>query len=308
MAGRRIVSARARAALLAPVGLDLPPLGPGRAGDPGLFGPGSEVWRIGRERVLLAGGAAALLLQLAHPLVAAGVAEHSDFPAAAFGRLRSTLDATLRISFGDREQAEQASGRVRATHARVRGRLRGAVGGYSAGTPYDAADQGLALWVHATLVLTALEAYATFVRPLDRDARSRYYEEATRFAALFGAPRSVQPPTYEAFTAYVEEMVSEGALVVGAEAVMLARDILDPPVPALVAPVRPLNRVITAGLLPESVRVAFDLAWGRPERSAFEAAAFGSRAAIALVPSAVRYWAHYRAAVRRCARRAGDHG
>jgi uncharacterized protein (DUF2236 family) len=260
------------------------------------------VWRIGRERVLLAGGAAALLLQLAHPLVAAGVAEHSGFPTAAFGRLRSTLDATLRITFGDREQAERASARVRATHARVRGRLPEALGRYPAGTPYDAADPDLALWVHATLVLTALETHARFVRPLDRDARARYYEEAKRFAALFGAPRNVLPPTYEAFTAYVQEMVHGGALVVGAQATMLARDILDPAVPSVIAPARPLNRVITAGLLPEPMWVDFGLRWGRPERSAFEAAAFGSRATIALVPAAVRFWPHYRMAVRRCAR------
>src|SRR6266536_6064854 len=118
--GRRVGRVRS---VLGPIGLDLPPLGAGRSGDRGLFGPGSEVWRIGRERVLLAGGAAALLLQVAHPLVAAGVAEHSDFPEKAFTRLRSTLDATLRITFGDREQAERAAARVRAAHARVRGGL-----------------------------------------------------------------------------------------------------------------------------------------------------------------------------------------
>ena len=80
--------------LLASLGLDLPPLEPGERWDPGLFGPDSTVWRIGRERILLAGGPAALLLQIAHPLVAAGVTNHSGFSEDPFLRLRATLDAT----------------------------------------------------------------------------------------------------------------------------------------------------------------------------------------------------------------------
>src|SRR5438034_10910524 len=100
------------------IGLDLPPLERGRPRDPGLFGPGSEVWTVGRERILLLGGPAALLLQLAHPLVAAGVADHSGFMADPFERLRATLDATLRVSFGDREQVQEAAARVAATHRR----------------------------------------------------------------------------------------------------------------------------------------------------------------------------------------------
>ena len=95
--------------LLASLGLDLPPLEPGERWDPGLFGPDSTVWRIGRERILLAGGPAALLLQIAHPLVAAGVTNHSGFSEDPFLRLRATLDATLRITFGDREQARRAA-------------------------------------------------------------------------------------------------------------------------------------------------------------------------------------------------------
>src|SRR6059058_4391825 len=103
--------------------IGVPPPEPGEPGDPGLFGPGSMVWRIGRERALLLGGPAALLLQLAHPLVAAGVAAHSDFRRDPFARLRATLDSVLTISYGDRSQAEAAAEAVAATHRRVRGRL-----------------------------------------------------------------------------------------------------------------------------------------------------------------------------------------
>src|SRR5262245_43190850 len=83
----------------------VPPQPPGRPADPGLFGPGSVAWVVCRERVGIAGAQAALLLQLAHPLVAAGVAEHSSFRADTLGRLRGTLQATLTALFGDSAQA-----------------------------------------------------------------------------------------------------------------------------------------------------------------------------------------------------------
>jgi uncharacterized protein (DUF2236 family) len=288
--------------ILRAVGLDLPPMEAGRAGDPGLFGPGSQVWRVGRERVLLAGGAAALLLQIAHPLVAAGVAEHSDFPRGAFDRLRSTLDATLRITFGDRDQAERTAASVRATHTGVRGTLARATGAFPAGTGYDAGDPELAMWVHATLVMTALSAYDHFARQFPPPERARYYDEAKLFGAMFGADERIMPPTYSAFVDYVQTMVTGGSLEAGAQARGLARDILSPPVPAPARPARPLNRIITAGLLPEPVREMFALPWGPGDRVAFRTVARASRAALPLAPSSIRYWPHYRAAIQRLRR------
>ncbi len=94
----------------------------GVPGDAGLFGPGSEVWRIGREKMLLASGPAALLMQLAHPLVAAGVAQHSNFRADPLHRLRTTLDTTLTVYFGDQAQAEAAAAQVQRRHRHVTGR------------------------------------------------------------------------------------------------------------------------------------------------------------------------------------------
>jgi uncharacterized protein (DUF2236 family) len=177
------------------IGLDLPSLEQGRLDDPGLFGPNSEVWAVGRERVLLLGGPAALLLQLAHPLVAAGVADHSGFRVDPFDRLRATLDATLRISFGDSDQAGQAADRVRATHRAVRGALQVSTGPFPAGTPYSASDPDLAMWVHATLVSVAMDSFELLVEPLSLKRREGYYRESGRFARLFGVTDQVLPPT-----------------------------------------------------------------------------------------------------------------
>src|SRR2546421_676466 len=87
----------------------------------GLFGPDTVTWRVNREAVLLAGGGRALLLQVAHPLVAAGVVEHSRYEADPWGRLYRTLDLTTKIFFGDAAMSGEASRRLRARHAVVRG-------------------------------------------------------------------------------------------------------------------------------------------------------------------------------------------
>src|SRR6185503_3687145 len=87
--------------------------------DVGLFGPGSVTWRVNREQALLLGGGCALLEQLAHPMVAAGVSDHSDFRTDPLKRLRRTLDATLAIIFGTTEEARRAADGIRAVHSRV---------------------------------------------------------------------------------------------------------------------------------------------------------------------------------------------
>jgi uncharacterized protein (DUF2236 family) len=286
-------------------GLALPPLEIGTAGDPGLFGPQSLTWHIGRERLLLLGGPAALLLQVAHPLIAAGVADHSDFRDHPYERLTATLDATLAITFGDRRQAEAAANRVGATHSRVRGRLETAVGPFPAGCAYDAWDPDLALWVHATLVETALDTYHRFVHPLSTGQRERYFDETRPFAALFGVDAAVMPASFEAFRDYVKSMKRDPALTVGPDAKNLARHILNPPVSGPLRPVAALARLFAAGLIPRRLRRAFGLRWTRRDAALLRAVASSIRLAVPVTPGSVRYWPHYRTARQRTDGREG---
>ena len=271
----------------------------GRAGDPGLFGPDSLVWRIARERVLLASGPAALLLQIAHPLVAEAVARHSEFRRDPFGRLRATLGATLTISFGDTEQVRAAAADVVARHRTVRGRLVAASGGFAAGAPYDALDPALGLWVHTTLVWMGLDAYHQLVSPLSDLEQAGYYQESKRFAHQVGVPEDVLPASHRDFLDYRDAMLECSAIEVGDVARALAKDIVHPPLPVPIGPgIVPLT-VLTAGLLPEGVRRGFGMSWGIPERAGFRAVAASLRAAVKVMPPALRYWPHYRTAVRR---------
>ena len=264
-----------------------------------MFGPGTPVWTIGRERVLLAAGPAALLLQVAHPLVAAGVAAHSDFRRDPLGRLRSTLDATLRISFGDAEQSAAAAASVRRRHGAVHGGIEVAVGPFPAGTTYDATDPELALWVHATLVWAALTAYGRFVRVLRPGEADGYYEALRPFAGLFGVTDRHLPPTYADFRTYWRSMLEGPSLAVGDEGRALARDILDPPSAPAAGVFTGVFRAVTSSLLPGRIRAAFGLPWRPRDRASAAAASLALRAGVRVLPPSARYWPHERVARRR---------
>ena len=241
------------------------------------------------ETALLLGGGRALLMQLAHPMVAAGVADHSGFRGDPFARLWRTLDATLTVSFGDTEQSRAAAARVTGVHRRVRGERDGC--------PYDALDPELLLWVHATLVDSALVTYQRFVRPLSTPARERYYEEMKRQAIALEVPEAALPPRLCEFRTYVSEMVA--ALVVSDEARDLATEVVRPPVPLALAPGTALMRLITAGLLPPRLRVAYGYAWSTGRERTLDAVATAARLAVPLLPDGIRRWPHAREADRR---------
>ena len=262
---------------------------PGRPGDPGLFGPGSMVWRVNGEIVVVLGAGRALLMQISHPLVAAGVADHSDFGVDAFARLWRTIDTVLTVAFGDTEQAAAAADRVTEIH-RV-------VVGTRDGRPYRALDPDLLLWVHATLVDTALVTYQRFVASLTWSECERYYHEMKRFAAAFGVPEELVPGDLAAFEAYMWETLC--GLEVTAEARRLAAGILTPPVSPAWVPIRALFREATIGLLPERLRSGFGLARYPGRDRALAAAAWTIRRTLPVLPPNVRRWAHARAAVGR---------
>jgi uncharacterized protein (DUF2236 family) len=213
-------------------------------------------------------------MQLAHPLVARGVAEHSGFEADPFSRLQRTLDASFTIVFGSADQARRAAKGVRAAHRSVRG------------DGYDANDPELLLWVHSTLVDTALRVHRRFLRPLRPDEAEEYYAQSMRVAEVLGVPLDLQPPDLTAFRAYVRHQVA--TLEVSEDARRLAASVLHPRLPVVAEPAVILVRNLTAGLLPPPLRRGYGLAWDPARELALRTATFAVRGTLPFVPPAVR--------------------
>ena len=253
----------------------------------GFYGPRSEAWRLNREAMLLLGaGPRALLLQIAHPLVAAGVADHSDFRSDPWARLSGTLASYLRIVYGTADAARGEIKRLNELHRGIRGDVLGPDLQARHGRRYSALDPDLSLWVHATLVDSTMAAYDAWLEPLSPEARARYYEETLPVGRAFGIPADRLPPNLEAFEAYLDGMLrSGGPVVVGETARELAQAILHPPLgPAVAAAGWPFDRVASLvdrvpsrayswlfwpaiGLLPPAIREGYAFEWGLRQRA-----------------------------------------
>jgi len=244
---------------------------------PGLFADDSVIRRVNRENVLLLGGGRALLMQLAHPKVAAGVDEHSDFRRRPLYRLRRTVRLTMAIVFGDKETALAAARNVNRVHARVKGR------------DYHALDPDLLLWVHATLVDSALVTYETFVRRLSAAQREEFYQQMNMAAELLGVPPSRFPPSFADFRAYVDQMIAS-ELEVGKTALELSRLVVRPRVLRLPGAAFVPLELVTTGLLPPPLRRQYALPWGRGHQQVFRLMTRALPKLVAVTPPVLRVW------------------
>ncbi len=284
--------------------------------DSGLYGPASEAWRLNRESMLLLGaGPRALLLQLAHPAVAAGVAEHSDFRADPWRRLAGTLRSYLTIVYGSTAIARAEIRRLNTLH-------RGIVG-----PGYSARDPELSMWVHATLVESTMAVYDAWLEPLGDARRATFYAETRPIGRAFGVPDALLPADVAALDRYVAAMLGPGGPVhVSVVARELAAVVLRPPLAPLAAllplPTGPAAAVLktlppalyawtlwpSVGLLPASVREEYGLRLGLRERAVSAWLVAGWRAWRPLLPEGFRQMPKARAADQRMARLARVRG
>ena len=234
------------------------------------------------------GGGRALLLQVAHPLVAAGVAAHSNFRDAPLQRLWRTLDLMLTITFADAARAIAAVRAIERVHAQVRGTLDTGVGPFPRGTRYDANDPTLLFWVHATLVDTALLVYERFMAPVSLEAKRKYYEESKVVARLFGIPKQLIPRRLSDFRNYMETMITGDTLAVGRESKEIAASILQPPLPMGLRQAFQVTNFFTVGLLPPIIRQRYNLSWAPMRETALRALLRISQRFSPVIPSIVR--------------------
>jgi uncharacterized protein (DUF2236 family) len=253
--------------------------------------PGGVTWRIASDARVLAAAGYALLLQVAHPTVGAGVGEHSTFRADPWGRLLRTLDFTSSMVYGGAELAAETGSRVRRMHARING-----MG--ADGRRYSALDSEAYAWVHATLADAIVRGNARFVRPIPREELETFWAEWRRLGALLEVDDGELPERWSDFAAYFDRMVAE----------RLAdnptvHDVLDslaspppPDLPLLTDPVWkaariPAARLVragTVGLMPPELRAKLGLGWSRAQEVELRALGRASRAAGPLLPAAVK--------------------
>lgn len=226
-----------------------------------LLGPESLSARLLGHPAVLLGGPRALLLQLAHPSVAAAVAGQSSFGADPYRRLARTFAVMTEISFGAPADAAAARSGLAEVHRAVRGTT-------PAGVAYRASDPELALWVHATLVDTLLAVERRYVGVLDDAGRARLYDESRRVAPLLGVPAAAVPPDLDAFQRYVAGAGAPLLEAVDDEARALAALVLAPPPNRAFGPLAPpvatasrrLTRAVTVDLGPPALCRAYGLA------------------------------------------------
>jgi len=252
----------------------------------GFFAADSMVRRLHRERLVLFSGVRALLMQACDPLAVVGFRRHSiifDDPQA---RLLRTDERMSRIYFGTREEAEETGAIVQAMHRRVRGKVPADYGPIAKGTPYDASDPELGLWVLATLADSALVYYERIFGDLQPEARERYWSEYRRVGELLGLPPDSMPATVDDLGDYVESRLGDGSLwISGERRDQAVQMILEPPysgwLRTAVTPLTETIKLVSVGLLPAQIRELFGFSWDPAReallRSALLQLRYGSR-------------------------------
>jgi uncharacterized protein (DUF2236 family) len=255
--------------------------------DLGYFGPDSVSWQVHREVTVLFGGARAVLMQAAHPLVIAGARETGFYERNPWKRLQRTLVLTYTITFGTKAEARAAADRINDVHTRIKG-----VDPVT-GKAYDALDPELLLYVHACLVDSALLFERLTVGRLDDAGRQRFHEEQMLVAEMVEVPRSIIPPTVPALRAWLADVEDRGELLVTDSARRVADLFFDPPADAEWRPVlKGVSRLAFATLSP-ALRAQYGFEVGTAKRAGMAATFAATRLLRPLLPPKVRYIAPY---------------
>lgn len=223
--------------------------------DQGYFGPDTMFWRVNQEMFSLFGGARALLMQAAHPLVSAGARQTSFYARDPWKRLIRTVQLQLILAFGTKEEAEQTADRINKLHETIKG-----VDPVT-GLEYDALDHDLLLWVHATLEESTLLFYEKTVRPLSPAEREEYHQQNLISAELIWLPREHVPPTFPELQEYIAGVVRGNDLMLTDVALEVFDLMGGGPVPWTIKPVWYFIAFAARGTLPPELREMYNIKW-----------------------------------------------
>lgn len=223
--------------------------------DVGFFGPDSLTWKVNQEMFALFGGARALLMQAAHPLISAGARQTGFYSRDPWGRLIRTLQLQNAITFGSKEEAQAAADRINKLHLKINGT------DPVTGMRYDAVDPDLLLWVHASLEDSTIFFYEKAVRPLSPAERQQYHQENLLAAEMVWLPRDKVPANFEGLREYIDEVVRSGDLMLTDVALEVFDLIQGGPVPPHIKPVWKFIAFAAKGTLPSELQQIYNVTW-----------------------------------------------
>ncbi len=223
-------------------------------GDPGYFGPNSMMWKVNKEITVLFGGARALLMHAAHPLIAAGARQTSFYQRDPWKRLIRTLSLQNSVTFGTKEEANESAHRINKLHEVIKGEDE-ITGGY-----YDALDHEQLLWVHACLQISSIYFYEKTVKKLTEKEKNQYHEENSIAAKMVLVDHKIMPKTHEELKNWVIEKSREKNYLVLTDVAIDVADIISGgPVPRHIKPIWPFIAFTAFNTLPPEFKTIYGI-------------------------------------------------
>ena len=217
--------------------------------DPGYFGPNSMMWKVNKEITVLFGGARALLMHAAHPLIAAGARQTSFYQRDPWKRLIRTLSLQNSVTFGTKEEADESAHRINKLHEVIKGK------DSVTGNIYDALDHEQLLWVHACLQISSIYFYEKTVKKLSDDEKNQYHLENTKAAELVLINTKEMPKSHDELKVWVKEKSRENNYLIYTD---VARDVQEiiagGPVPTHIKPIWPFIAFTAFNTLPKEFK------------------------------------------------------
>ena len=223
-------------------------------GDPGYFGPQSMMWKVNKEITVLFGGARALLMHAAHPLIAAGARQTSFYQRDPWKRLIRTLSLQNSLTFGTKQEADESANRINKLHEVIKGKDE------VSGGIYDALDHEQLLWVHACLQISSIYFYELTVKKLTDEEKNQYHLENIKAAEMCLVDRSIIPETHDGLKEWVMQKSRQKDYLMTTDVAEDVKDIIaGGPVPAHIKPVWPFIAFTAFNTLPSEFKKIYGI-------------------------------------------------
>jgi len=222
--------------------------------DPGYFGPDSMMWKVNKEITVLFGGARALLMHAAHPLIAAGARQTSFYQRDPWKRLIRTLSLQNSVTFGTKEEADESALRINKLHEVIKGKDK-VTGGI-----YDALDYEQLLWVHACLQISSIFFYEKTVKKLTEKEKDQYHKENMLGAEMVLVDKNLMPKTHNELKEWVVSKSREKDYILLTDVAKDVKEIIKGgPVPIHIKPIWPFIAFTAFNTLPEEFKKLYGI-------------------------------------------------